>query len=307
MRFSEKVKRDLSYQFSVAKKSKTLYLFMLPYALIFFIFTVVPVVASIILSFTYFNLLQSPVFNGLTNYFKLFFNDPIFVKAVANTLMFAVIIGSGGYLLSLLFAWLINELSVMARTVMTFLFYAPSLSGGLIMIWTLIFSGDSYGYLNGILMNLGFIDNPILFLKDPTYMNNVVIIASLWMSMGAGFLSFIAGLQGIDPQYYEAASIDGIKNRWQELWFVTLPLMKPQLMFGAVMSITGAFMIGDLISGLVGNPSTNYVSHTIMHHLQDYGTTRFEMGYASAIATLLFLIMIISNKAVQKLLSKVGT
>ena len=300
------MQRELQYKIRLAKKYRVLYLFMLPFALLFILFTVLPVVISIVLSFTYFNILEAPRFIGLTNYFKLFFHDDIFIKAVSNTLMFAAITGPLSYLLCLLLAWIINDLPRYLRMLMTLFFYAPSISGGMFMIWSVLFSGDAYGYVNGFLMKFGMIAAPIQWLKDPKYINTVVIIAVLWMSLGAGFLSFIAGFQSVDKQYFEAAAIDGIKNRWQEFWFVTLPMMKPQMLFSAVMSITASFGIGDLITGLVGFPSVNYQAHTIMHHLTDYGNIRFEMGYASAIATLLFLLMIGSNLIVKKLLSKVG-
>jgi len=90
------------------------------------------------------------------------------------------------------------------------------------------------------------------------------------------------------------------------LWYISLPMLRPQLMFGAVMSITGVFNVGPVITALCGYPTTDYAAHTVMNHLIDYGTTRFEMGYASAIATLLFIISIATNIYVKKLISKVG-
>ena len=185
-------------------------------------------------------------------------------------------------------------------------FYAPSISGGVYTIWAIMFSGDAYGYANSILLYLRVITEPIQWLTDPKYMLGLVIAVMLWMSLGAGFLSFVAGLQTIDKTYYEAGYIEGIRNRWQELWYITLPHMKPQMMFGAVMSITSSFAVGDVTTALCGFPSTDYAAHTILNHLQDYGSTRFDMGYASAIATILFVVMVGTNQAVQKLLSKVG-
>ncbi|MDR1892556.1 MAG: sugar ABC transporter permease [Oscillospiraceae bacterium] len=282
------------------------YFFMLPYLSIFVVFTMLPVLVSFLLSFTYFNVLQMPRFVGFQNYIKLFTQDEIFLIAIKNTFYLALVTGPAGYLLSLTVAWLINELNPKLRAFTTLIFYAPSISGNVFMIWGVMFSGDSHGYLNGLLLNMGVIKTSIQFTNNPKYIMPLVMGVSLWLSLGAGFLSFIAGLQGIDRQYYEAAAIDGIRNRWQELWFVTLPLMKEQLMFGAVMSITGAFGIGGVVSALVGFPSTGYAAHTIMHHLEDYGGIRFEMGYASAIATFLFAIMMLSNHAVKKQLSKIG-
>ena len=287
--------------------SRVSYAFAFPYMLVFFIFTVIPVVISIGLSFTSFNMLEMPEFIGMDNYFTLFLEDETFVKAIGNTFIMAAIIGPGGYLLSLLFAWLINDLTPRLRSLVTLIFYAPAISGNIYLIWTVLFSSDTYGYMNGFLLNMGLINQPIQWLKDPKYMMGIVIIVALWSSLSTSFLSFIAGLQNMDVSLYEAAAIEGLRNRWQELWYITLPQMKPQLMFGAVMSITSAFGVGAICTALCGFPSTDYAVHTVMNHLEDYGGMRFEMGYASAIATILFIAMISCNMIIKHFLKKVGT
>lgn len=306
-RFLRRARRDFKSNLRQMKKHRVHYLLVAPFAILFITFTVIPVLMAMGLSFTYFNVLEPPRFIGLQNYFTMFFSDDIFLISLKNTLLFAVLTGPAGYLLCLLLAWLLNEVSRAQRTVLTLLFYAPSISGNMYMIWALLFSGDSYGYINGLLMKLGLISTPIQFLQDERYIKIVVIVAVMWMSLGTSFLSFIAGLQGIDRQYYEAGAIDGVRNRWQELWFITLPMMKPQLMFGAVMSITSAFGIGDVVTNLVGFPSVNYSANTLALHLNDYGNIRMKMGYACAIAVVLFAMMVLSNKLIQKLLSRVGT
>lgn len=288
------------------KRNKVSYLFCLPYMALFFIFVVLPVLVSVFFSFTDFNMLEMPTFNGIQNYTRLFFNDSVFLTALKNTILIAIITGPGGYLLCMLLAWLINELTPKVRALVTLIFYAPSISGNMFLIWSVMFSGDAYGYINSTLMKMDIITQPIRFLKDPKYIMPIVIIVSLWLSLGTSFLAFIAGFQGIDKSYYEAAAMDGIKNRWQELWFVTLPLIRPQMMFSAVMSITGAFNVGSVVTGLCGFPSTDYAAHTIMNHLEDFGGQRFEMGYASAIATILFLMMVLINLAVKRFIGKVG-
>ena len=278
-----------------------------PFLLIFLVFTILPVVISIVLSFTYYNVLEMPRFVFLDNYLSLFLNDDEFIIAIKNTLVISLITGPAGYLLSLLLAWFINDLRPALRSVMVLIFYAPSISGGVYLIWSVMFSGDTYGYFNAILSYLGLIDEPIQWLTDPKYMLTIVIVVTIWQSLGAGFLSFVAGLQNVDRSFYEAGYIEGVQNRWQELWYITLPTIKPQLMFGAVMSITGSFSAGAVSSALCGMPSTDYAAHTMINHLEDYGSIRFEMGYASAIATILFVIMVALNEVIQKLLSKVGT
>ena len=279
---------------------------MAPFAILFFTFTVLPVFMSLGISFTYFNLLEPPQFIGLDNYLKLFLEDDVFIIALKNTLILAVVTGPISYLLAFVFAWLINELGPKLRSFMTLIFYAPSISGNAFLMWLIIFSGDIHGYANAFLIKYGIINAPILWLKDPKYMMIVIIIVQLWLSLGVSFLAFIAGLQSVDKTLYEAGAIDGIRNRWQELWYITLPSMKPQLMFGAVMQITTSLAIAEVSMQLVGFPSVQYAGHTIVTHLIDYGTVRFDLGYASAIATFLFIVMISTNLLVRQILRKVG-
>ena len=295
------------YGWARAKKMKICYLFLAPYAILFFMFVILPIITSIFYSFTYYNILEPPRFIGFQNYVNLVLQDEVFLTAVRNTFVIAVITGPIGYIMALLFAWFINELPRWIRTIAVVIFYAPSIASNAYYIFSIIFRGDAYGYLNSFLLEFGLVDAPILFLLDPRYILPVIIIVSLWMSMGTGFLSFIASLQGIDRSMYEAGYVDGIRNRWQELYHITLPSMKPMLLFGAVMSITTAFNVCDVPRALAGYPSTDYAARTIVTHLFDYGFSRFEMGYASAIATVLFVVMILCNKVIQSALRKVGT
>ena len=280
------------------------YAFVVPYMSLFVLFTVIPVVIAIVLSFTYFNMLEFPSFVFLDNFTRLFTEDTVFTTALQNTLIIAAVVGPGGYLLSLTVAWFLNELGPRLRAVLTFLFYAPAISGNAVFVWTILFSGNAQGYVNAWLIRLGITTSPILWFSDPKYMMTLLIAITLWGSLGTSFLSFIAGFQGIDKSLYEAGAMDGISNRWQELWYITLPAMRPQLMFGALMSITGAFSVSS--AGLFGLPSKDYAVHTIADHLSDYGGARWEMGYACAIAVVLFFMTVLTNMAVKKLLAKVG-
>ena len=283
------------------------YFMVAPYMILFTLFTVVPVVLSIVISFTDFNMLEFPNIVWLKNYVTLFFDDDIFLIAIKNTFIFACIVGPSSYIMSYLVAWFINELPPKVRALVTLVFYAPSISGQVYLIWGTLFSSDSYGWANATLEKLGLIDAPINWFKDETYVMPLCIVVSLWTSLGTSFLAFIAGLQGIDRALFEAGAVDGVKNRWQELYYITLPSMKPQLMFGAIMSITGAFGFGGIVDALAGFPSVNYCAHTIMHHLSDYGGARYEIGYSSAIAVILFMVMVGANMLVKKMLSKVGS
>ena len=288
------------------KRNKVAYLMVAPYMLIFTLFTVLPVVLSIFISFTDFNMLQVPNIVWLDNYVRLFLDDDIFLIAAKNTFIFAAIVGPASYIMSLMVAWFINELSPKIRAVVTLIFYAPSIAGQVYLVWGTLFSGDSYGWVNAWLLKLGIIDTEIQFFQDAGWVMPLCIVVAIWTSLGTSFLSFIAGLQGIDKAQFEAGAVDGIKNRWQELWYITLPNMKPQLMFGAVMSITNSFGFGGVVTALCGFPSVDYAAHTIMHHLDDYGGQRYEVGYASAIAVFLFLIMMTCNIVIKKALAKVG-
>ena len=208
--------------------------------------------------------------------------------------------------MAFVFAWLINELPPKLRSLMTLIFYAPSISGNVYLVWKLIFSSDIYGYANSFLMQMGIIQEPILWLQNADYIIWIIMIVQLWMSLGVSFLAFIAGLQSVNKELYEAGAIDGIKSRWQELWYITLPQMKSQLMFGAVMQITSSLSVAEVSTQIAGFPSIEYAGHTIITHLMDYGSLRMEMGYASAIATILFIVMILANSLIKKLLRRVG-
>jgi len=288
------------------KRNKVAYIMCAPFFILFFVFTVLPVMLSIFFSFTEFNMLEPPVWVGFENYIHLFLEDDIFIIACKNTLVFAAVTGPVSYLMSFLVAWFINELAPKIRAVVTLIFYAPSISGAVYMVWTFFFSSDAYGLVNGMLLELNLIDVPIAFFQNADWVMPLCIVVALWTSLGTAFLSFIAGLQTVDRSQYEAGAVDGVRNRWQELWYITLPTMRPQLMFGAVLAITQSFGFGAIVTALCGMPSVDYAAHTIMHHLDDYGGQRFEVGYASSIAVFLFLIMLTCNLVIKKMLSKVG-
>lgn len=293
-----------NYTWHMVKVNKGCYGLLAPFMILFIIFTVIPVVMSLPIGFTNFNMIQTPKLVGFSNFYTLFLNDEVFLIAVRNTLIFAIFTGPFSYVLSFIIAWLINEMHPFLKTLFTFVFYAPSMTTSVYVTWQLILSGDSYGYLNAVMMDIGLFTSPKQFLTDTNYILPVVIIVQLWISMGAGFLAIRAGFQNIDKSMYEAGAIEGIKNRWQELFTITIPSMGPQLLFAAVMQISASFTVGTVGQMLVGLPSTDYAAHTIMNHATDYGSIRYEMGYASAICFVLFVAMLLANKAVNWLLGK---
>ena len=288
------------------KRHRISILFAAPFLLLFFVFTVMPVISAIFLSFTTYDILRPARFAGLRNYLMLFLKDGIFLIAAKNTLLFAFILAPMSLLASLFVAWMINEFTPKMRAFLTFVFYAPALSGAINTIWMIIFNGDEYGTVNHYLLNLNLIREPIQWLSNPRYAFFIVIVVTMWTSLGTGFLSLLAGFRGVDPSLYEAAAMDGIRNRIQELWYITLPVLKPQLMFATLMSITSSFGIGEICNTLFGFPSPNYSAHTIVVHMMDFSTNRFDLGMACAMAVTLFFLMVGSNKLANRFISRVG-
>ncbi|MBO8139530.1 MAG: sugar ABC transporter permease [Thermosipho sp. (in: Bacteria)] len=276
-----------------------------PYLTLFIIFILLPIIVAIYLSFTYFNAIQPPRWVGLQNYIDLFTRDEIFMqKVLPNTIKFSLIVGPGGYILSFVLAWLVAQLTKIPRTIFALILYSPSLTAGVTMavVWRVLFNGDQQGYLNALLLRLGFIDKPIQWLQSPEYLLTIMIIVSLWSSMGVGFLAMLAGILNVDETLYEAAYIDGIKNRLQEVIYITIPAMKPQMLFGAVMSIVQTFTtagIGVALSGT--NPTPQYAGQLIVNHIEDYGFLRYEMGYAAAVSVVLLIIIYLFSRIAWKL------
>ncbi len=297
MKTIEKQRKPLS-------SSAPFYIMVIPFIIIFIVFTVLPAVGGLLVSFTNFNGMTFPDWAGLDNYIRLLFRDQTFIIVLKNTLMQAMIVGPVGYIMSFVVAWLINEVDKKFRLLIIFLFYSPSFSGTLFVVWRYIFANDSNGLINSALNQMDI--EPIQWLSDPDYAMTVVLIVSVWNSFGAGFLSFIAGLRGLDRAYYEAAAIDGLRNRWQELYYVTLPQMGPSLMFGAVQAIGGAFACGAINSALTGYPSTNNATDTILLYMAEFGGTRFEYGYASAMSVFLMAAMLIIYRLFTKVLKSFG-
>lgn len=291
-RFKQLLKEIWSYRLS--------YLFIMPFMLCFIAFILIPVVAAVVLSFTYFNAIQAPTFIGWKNFQYLISQDLLFLKyALPNTFKFAVIVGPGGYIASFILAWLICQLPAKSRKWIALAMYTPSLTAGIAMsiVWLPLLSGDRIGYLNSILLELGILDEPKLWVTDKAYLMNSMMVVTLWSSMGVGFLAMLAGILNVNPELYEAGRIDGMSSRLQEIWYITIPSMKPQMLFGAVMAIVSTFKAGAIGVELSGqNPTPQYAGHLIINHIDDYGFIRFEMGYAACVSVLLLIIMYLSNK-----------
>ena len=287
-------------------ENMTYYAILLPFLIAFFLFNVLPVLSSVVLSLFDYDMVSKPIFIGFDNYIRMFTGGNVFFKVIGTTLKFALIVGPGGYLLAFLLAWMINEFPRGIRVFLTFLFYVPSLVGNALYIWQVMFSGDSYAYVNNILLSFGLITEPIQWFQDTSYNFAIIVIVQLWMSMGISFLANISGLQNVNAALYEAGAIDGIRTRWHELWYITLPSMKTILLFSAVMQIQAAFSISTLIKTLVGYPSVNNSVDTLVSYIEDIATARYEMGYAAALSVFLFVIVIAFRYGIGALLNLVG-
>jgi multiple sugar transport system permease protein len=275
---------------------------------LFLIFIILPVIAAIYLSFTYFNAIQTPRFVGINNYIELITTDTVFMQYVlSNTLRFALIVGPFGYIMAFLLAWMLAQVPAVPRTILAIILYSPSLTMGVAMaaMWRIIFSGDANGYLNAILLSNNLILEPLQFLQSPEYLMTIMIVVSLWSSMGVGFLAMLAGVLNIDQTLYEAAYMDGLKNRTQEILYITLPSMKPQLLFGAVMAVVSTFQAGMIGVQLAGsNPTPQYAGQLIVNHIEDFGFIRHMMGYAAAVSVVLLIIVYAISKVTFKVLGE---
>lgn len=283
---------------------KTALLFFAPFGILFTLFILIPVFYAVFMSLHYYNMIQPPRWIGLVNYRNLILDDEIFYMAVQNTLIFALITGPLGFIMSFLVAWVIDNLK--GKRLLALLFYAPSITSGIAMsvVWMYFFSPDRFGFLNNLLINAGIIAEPVLWNLSPDTILPVIMFVQVWMSMGTGFLVFLAGLKTIPDALYEAGRVDGIRNPFQELWYITLPMMKPQLLFGAINSIVMSFAVFEITIAVTQMiPTPNYAGHTIVAHLYDYAFIRFEMGYASAVAVILFLMTFLLGRGAMKLLS----
>ena len=290
----------------LTKEDMVCYLLLLPFMGTFFAFSILPVLASISLSFFDFDMVSTPIFNGFENYIRMFTSDGVFTKVVGTTFKFAIVAGPVSYILAFILAWMINEFPGPIRVLLTFIFYVPALVGNALYIWQIMFSGDSYAYINNLLISFGFITEPITWFQDATYNFTIILIIQLWMSMGTSFLANIAGLQNVNVELYEAGAIDGIRTRWHELWYITMPSMKSILLFSAVMQIQSVFSAGALMTSLAGYPSVNNSVDTLVSYIGDIGTQRYEMGYAAALSVFLFAVIMIIRYLIGALLKLVG-
>ncbi|MCV2231525.1 sugar ABC transporter permease [Acholeplasma manati] len=303
----DKPRYSLGYKIAHSDKLSAL-VFVGPYYVLFSIFIIIAVLAAVLLSFTYFNTIEFPTMSGLKNYVDIVTTDNTFMQVILpNTIKFALIVGPGGYLLSFILAWSLAQLPHKLRTVLAIIFYSPSMTMGvaMVVVWSAVFSGDQAGYLNHFMLQMNLIAEPVQWLQSPQHLMNIMIIVSLWGSMGVGFLAMLSGILNVDKEIFEAAYMDGISNKFQEIFFITIPLMKPQMLFGAVMMIVSTFQAGAIGVQLSGsNPTPQNAGQLILNHIEDFGFIRFEMGYAAALSVILLILVALISKVAKTYLTE---
>lgn len=287
------------------KQSECILLFLMPYLTLFCMFILLPILLAVAMSFTYYDGVSTIRFAGVSNYIALFSQDRVLMeKVLPNTLWIAMICGPISLVLQFVLAWMLAHIPKGSRTVLSLIFYSPSMTSGITMaaIWKVLFSGDRLGYLNALLLDWGVIEEPIQFLQSPVYILPLVVLVTLWSSMGVGFLSIMAGIVNNDQEIYEAAYVDGIKNSFQEMVYITIPSMKPAMLFATVMAIVNTFSVGQVAVDLTGsNPTPQYAGQTFVTHISDYGFSQYEMGYAAALSVTLILIIFAVSRIANKL------
>lgn len=281
------------------------WIMLLPYLLLFIAFILLPIILAVGLSFTNFDSVKIDSFEALENYIRAFSKDTVFMQNILpNTILYAVIVGPGGYVLSFIMAWILSQLTKVPRTVLAVILYMPSLISGVAVstIWAVVFAGDRTGYLNNLLLGWGIINEPVAWLTSTEYLMPIMIFVALWSSLGIGFLSMLSGILNVDREQYEAGIIDGISNRVQEVIYITIPNIKSQMLFGAVMAVVNTFNTTGLGVALSGsNPTPQYAGSLIVNHIDDVGFIRYEMGYACALSVILLVIVWVFNKLAYKL------
>ena len=300
------VEKRFGYTMHQIWRYKMSYALIAPFVIAFVLFQLIPLVASTVLSFFYYNILETPRWVGLDNYVYLFVDDTLFLKAFSNTMYYAVVVGPVSYIMQYFFAWFINQIPKKIKPLYVLAFYAPALAGGIMLsvVWLIIFANDSQGYLNSLLLNMGLISEPIPWTVNVNYIMPIIIIVSLWSSLGTGFLTFVAAFTNVDTELYDAAAVDGITSKFQKLIYIDIPQTTGSMLFSAVLSITGAFSVGGICAAIAGHPSPEDAALTIMLHLGDYAGQRFEVGYASAIAVVLTILILGCGRLAFKILGE---
>ena len=272
------------------------YVFLLPTAVLFLIFTVVPFIMAFYLSFFEYNLLEVGESVGF-EYYRTAFSNTEFMKSFLNILIYAVMYVPSIIIISLLAAVLGNS-ELFGSKAMRVIFYLPCITGSIATayVWRWMFDVDS-GVFNGILGMFGLPESQ--WLSSRSYLVMVcVVMVSVWSGIGNNMLIFLAALKGVSPELYEAANLDGA-NKVQKLWYITVPSIAPTMYFITTMSIIGAFQMFDLVYAMVPSNSMEW-GRTPVVMIYEIGFTRFRGGLGTAMSIILFAVIMIVTFLFQR-------
>jgi putative chitobiose transport system permease protein len=271
--------------------SLTPYLFLAPALVIISVFILYPTAAVVYYSFTEYNIVRPPEWVGLQNYERLW-RDPIFWKALSNSFLYLIVTPTL-IVLSIALAIVVNR-PLPGVNVFRALYYIPVISGTIAVgiAWRWLFDTNG-GLINGILVSLGILEQPVQWLAEPAFTLPIAMLLTIWIGLGYYMMVFLAGLQNIPEDLYDAAVIDGC-NGFQKHWYVTLPGLRPQIVFVAVISSLAAIEVFNeifVITGGLGGILNSGV--TMVFYLWRQAFRLQNAGYASAIAMVLLLITLV--------------
>ncbi|OGW84808.1 MAG: hypothetical protein A2987_02520 [Omnitrophica bacterium RIFCSPLOWO2_01_FULL_45_10] len=279
--------------FARLNEHKWSYFFIAPAVLLFVVFIVGPLIASFYWSFTEYNGIHPPKWVGLANYKTIFFDDPRFWKAIKNTVIYTLGVIPPGVVLSLLLAIAVDQ-QIKFKNFFRIIYFIPSVTSviALSVIWKWLFAGEKYGLINYFLLSLGL--KPIDWLMSPVWTLPAIMIMSIWAGIGYNMILFLAGLQTIPSTVYEAADIDGA-NVLEKFWHITLPLLKPTMVFVVIMGFIASFQVFERIYIMTesefGIGGVLDSALTLVAYLYDMGFRKFQMGYASALGYVVFIVI----------------
>ena len=270
--------------------ARTAFFFLLPNGVGFAVFTLAPLIASLVLSFFAWPLIGKTSFIGLQNYVTLFTKDTTFRSAIVNTLYFVAVYVPLNIIVAMTVAVWLQGYS-RSRRILRVVFFVPVLTPLVAdaVVWSLLFTNRD-GLIDSIIHTVFRVQGPE-WLSAPQWAMPSIIIVAVWQGFGYNMLLFTAGLHAIPETFYDASKIDGA-SRWRTFWNITIPLVSPSLFFGILLTVITSFQVFDLAYILTdGGPGTS--STTIVYWLFEKGFNDYAMGYASAIAWVLFLIVIV--------------
>ncbi|WP_077532532.1 carbohydrate ABC transporter permease [Massiliimalia massiliensis] len=264
-------------------------IFLLPNLICFLLFVLIPIVSAFVLSFMQWDMLSTPKFIGFDNYIRLFTQDEIFIQVLVNTLIFTACSVPMVIIASLLIAMALNQ-QILGKKFYRVLIFLPVISSNVVVsvMWKWLLVPD-YGFVNYFLSWFG-IAGPN-WLTDANWSMFSIIFVFVWKNIGYYMLIFLAGLQGIPNSYYEAVEMDG-GNAWHKFRNITIPLLSPTTFFVTVMVVIGSFQVFDIVMLMTeGGPGRS--TSVMVHYLYQQAFRYFDMGYATAISYILFIIVLI--------------